>query len=199
MIAKRFIPVTVVPLLLLAGCESMSPTEKGVLGGGAIGAGTGAIVGHALHNTGAGALVGAGVGALSGGLIGNSVEKSEQRTQAQIAAAEARAQAQNQVGIADVIQMVHSHVDDALIISQIRSSGSVFHLSAQDVVMLKQNGVSDAVVQEMQATAYRAPRRVYTATPVYAPAYTSSVYVVEPAPPPPVVGVGFGYTRYRRW
>jgi len=198
MIVKPLITGTLA-LVLFAGCESLSPTEKGVLGGGAIGAGTGAIVGHALGNTGAGAVVGAAVGGLSGGLIGNSVEKSEQRTQAQIAAAEARAQAQRQVGISDVIQMAQSHVSDSLIISQIRSTGSIYQLSGQDVVMLKQNGVSDAVIQEMQATAYRAPRRVYTPTPVYEPGYSSTVYVVEPAPPPPVVGVGFGYTRYRRW
>jgi uncharacterized protein YcfJ len=195
MIAKRFVGTTVLPLVFLAGCESLSPTENGALGGGALGAGTGALVGHALGNTGAGALIGAGVGALSGGLIGNSVERSEQRTQAQIAADEARAQAQSQIGIADVIQMVHSHISDDVIINQIRASGTVFHLSAQDVVMLKQNGTSDAVVREMQATAYRQPRRVYSAVP----AYSSSVYVVEPVPPPPVaVGFGYGY-GWRRW
>ena len=39
----------------------------------------------------------------------------------------------------------------------------------------------------------RYPRRVYTAAPVY----SQPIYVVEP--PPPVVGVGFGYTRFGRW
>jgi len=65
----------------------------------------------------------------------------------------------------------------------------VFRLSATDTIWLKQNGVSDPVVQEMLATANRVPRRVYTAAPVYEP-----VYVVEP-PPPVSVGVGFGYAR----
>jgi uncharacterized protein YcfJ len=202
MIAKRLIGTTALPLLLLTGCSALSPTENGALGGGALGAGTGAIVGHALGNTGAGALIGAAVGGVSGGLIGNSVEKSEQRTQAQIAAAEARAQAQNQMSIAGVIEMAQSHINDSVIINQIRTSGSVFHLTAQDVVTLKQNGVSDAVVQEMQATAYRQPRRIYSAVPAYAS--PPSVYVVEPVPPPPPpVAIGFGYTRYgygwRRW
>ncbi len=186
----------VLPTLVCCGCSSLTPTEQGVAGGGLIGAGTGAIIGNALGNTGAGAAIGAGVGALSGGLIGNSVEKAEERTQAQIAAAEAR----NQLGIADVINMAHGHISDSVIISQIRSSGTIFHLSGQDVVMLKQNGVSDAVVQEMQATAYRAPRRYYSSTPVYdGPVVYQPGYVVAP-PPPVAVGVGFGYSRYgRRW
>ena len=178
----------VLPLVAVCGCESMNNTDKGVLGGGALGAGTGAIVGHALGNTGAGAVIGAGVGAISGGLIGNSVDKSEQRTQDRIAA-------QSRIGMGDVIQMVQSHVSDSVIISQIRSSGTVFHLSAQDVLTLKQNGVSDMVVQEMLATANRPPRRVYSSNAVY----TEPVYVVEPSPPPVAVGVGFGYTRYGRY
>ncbi len=192
MIRIRPLVICVLPTLVCTGCASMTPTEQGVAGGGLIGAGTGAIVGNALGNTGAGALT--GVGALSGGLIGNSVEKAEQRTQAQIAAAEAR----SQLGVADVIQMVHNHVSDGVIISQIRSSGTVYHLSAQDVLTLKQNGVSDVVVQEMLATANRVPRRYYSAAPVYTPVVYEPAYVVAPAPPPVAVGVGFGYTKYGR-
>jgi hypothetical protein len=43
----------------------------------------------------------------------------------------------------------------------------------------------------MQDTAYRTPRRVYTAAPVVQP-----VYVVEPPPPP---AVGFGIRYGGRW
>ena len=57
----------------LTGCESMTHTEKGVLGGGAIGAGTGALIGSATGHAGAGAVIGAAVGGLSGGLIGNEM------------------------------------------------------------------------------------------------------------------------------
>src|SRR3954466_15516239 len=104
MLNIRSLAACVLPTLFACGCASMTPTEQGVAGGGLIGAGTGALIGNAVGHTGAGALIGAGVGAVSGGLIGNSVEKSEQRTQQQIAAAEARAQ----VGIGDVIQMTHN-------------------------------------------------------------------------------------------
>jgi hypothetical protein len=185
----RHISSFVLPILLACGCSSMSNTEKGVGAGGLIGAGTGAVVGHALGNTGAGALVGAGVGALSGGLIGHAVDESEKKTDAKIAAASAAPR--GPLGITDVAQMAQAHVGDDVIISQIRATGSVFRLSATDTIWLKQNGVSDAVVQEMLATANRVPRRYYSAAPVYEP-----VYVVE-QPPPVSVGVGFGYGR--RW
>jgi hypothetical protein len=185
----RIVSGIVLPVLLACGCSSMSNTEKGVGAGGLIGAGTGAVVGHALGHTGAGALVGAGVGALSGGLIGHAVDESERKTDAKLAAASAAPR--GPLGITDVAQMAQAHVADDVIISQIRTTGSVYRLSATDTIWLKQNGVSDCVVQEMLATANRVPRRVYTATPVYEP-----VYVVEP-PPPVSVGVGFGYAR--RW
>jgi hypothetical protein len=171
----------VLPVVSVCGCSSLSHTENGTLAGGAIGAGTGAIVGHALGSTAGGALVGAGVGALSGGLIGHAADESEKKA---VAAAQA---ARPPLGMTDVIQMAQAHVSDDLIISDIRSTGSVFHLSGQDTIWLKQNGVSDRVVQEMMLTANRYPRRVYTAAPVYG----EPVYVMEPAPPPVSVGVGF--------
>src|SRR5438067_9643277 len=187
----RPIPGVLLTALLACGCSSMSNTEKGVGTGGLIGAGTGALIGSATGHTGAGALIGAGVGALSGGLIGHAVDESDKKTDAKIAAAAAAQQ--GSMGITDVVLLAQQHVTDEVIISQIRSTHSVFQLSANDTVWLKQQGVSDAVVQEMLATANRYPRRIYSAAPVYQP-----VYVVEP--PPPVVGFGFGYTHYgRRW
>jgi hypothetical protein len=185
---RKWLSSVILPALFLCGCENMSNTEKGVGAGGLLGAGTGAIVGHALGSTGAGALIGAGVGAVSGGLIGHAVDESEKKTQAQIAAS-----APGPLGLTDVVQMVQAHVTDDVIISQIRTTGSVFHLSSNDTIWLKQNGVSDVVVQEMLASANRVPRRVYTAAPVYA----QPVYVYEAPPPPVSVGVGFGY--HGRW
>jgi len=177
----RLLGTALFPLVISCGCSTMSNTDKGTLEGGAIGAGTGAIIGHAAGNTGAGALIGAGVGALSGGLIGHAVDKQEEK-------AAAAAQAQQQIGMTEIVQMTQQHVSDPVIISQIRASHSIYQLSAQDTIWLKQNGVSDAVITEMMATAHY-PRRVYTATPVYA----EPVYVVEPPPPPVGIGVGVGF------
>jgi hypothetical protein len=180
----RLLGAAVVPMLALSGCSSMSNTDKGVLGGGAIGAGTGAIIGNATGHAGTGALIGAGVGALTGGLIGHAEDKQEKEAQDAAAAA----QAARQIPMPDIVQMTQQHISDGVIINQIRASGSVYQLSAQDTIWLKQNGVSDAVVTEMMATAQRYPRRVYTAVPVYG----EPVIVAEPPPPPVTVGVGVG-------
>ena len=63
---------------------------------------------------------GAVTGAVAGGLVGNNVEKTQQ------ANAAAQAQAQNQMAIGEVIQLVQSHVSDDVIITKIRTSGSIF-------------------------------------------------------------------------
>src|SRR5262245_55640847 len=124
--------VGLLPLLLAGGCASMTNTDKGVLAGGGLGAGTGALIGSATGHTGLGAAVGGIVGAVSGGLVGNAVDKAEQK-------AEARALAANAPPLqpADIVQMAYQHVSDDIIISQIRGTGSIYHLTAQDIVWLK--------------------------------------------------------------
>jgi hypothetical protein len=176
-------------VLVLNGCASMSHAEKGALGGGAIGAGTGAIIGSALGHTAGGAVIGGGIGALTGGMIGRGTDRAERKAEAQAVAA-----AQPPLGLTDVVTMSQQHISDAVIIQQIRSTGSLYRLSPSDIAWLKENGVSDAVVLEMQATANRCPKRVYSPVPVY----TQPVYVIEPPPPPVSVGFGLGYTHVGR-
>ena len=55
------------------GCASASPTQKGALGGSAIGAGLGAIIGHQSGHTAEGALIGAAAGGLGGALVGDAM------------------------------------------------------------------------------------------------------------------------------
>jgi uncharacterized membrane protein len=184
----RFLSAAVLSTLIaIGGCSSMSPTDKGVVGGAVGGGVVGGVVGHALHNTAAGAAIGAVAGGVTGGLVGNAVEKKQAKDAAAAAAAA------SEQGKMEIIDMVHNHVDDNVIITKIRISPVVYQLSSQDVLMLKQNGVSDVVVNEMMATAMRvpAPRRVYSEAPVYGPPPGTVVVVEQPPPPAPVVGVGF--------
>jgi len=186
----RLLAAAVLPALLTCGCAGMSNSEKGALAGGGIGAGLGGIIGHGTGHTGLGALAGGAIGAGVGGIAGNQADKEERRQEVQLATATAAAQ-RAPLGLTDVVNMVQQHITDDVIIGQIRTTGSIYRLSPSDINWLKQNGVSDAVVMEMQATATRYPRRMYSATPVY---------VVEPAPPPVSVGVGFGYYGHGcRW
>jgi outer membrane lipoprotein SlyB len=60
--------------------QSLTTTEEGVIGGAALGAGTGAIVGAGVHHAGKGALIGAGLGAVTGGVVGHELQ-NQQNTQ----------------------------------------------------------------------------------------------------------------------
>ncbi len=65
-------------VMTLTGCSGtpLSTREKGTLAGGAIGAGTGAIVGSAVGAPGAGAAIGGALGAGTGLLVGNELQQS---------------------------------------------------------------------------------------------------------------------------
>jgi len=189
----RWVPLgTAMVLAATCGCSSMNNTDKGVLTGAGLGAGAGALIGAATHHAALGALAGGALGGVAGGLTGNAIDKSEAKTQAQIAAANAPPP----FTIQNVVELTQQHTSDAIIISQIRTTGSVYYLQPQDIEYLKANGVSDVVVMEMQATANRLPRRVYTAAPVYGQAVYQPVYVAPP-PPPVGIGIGVGYVGHR--
>src|SRR5437879_5136444 len=120
------------PLVCLNGCQSMSNTDKGVLAGGGIGAGTGALIGSATHHTGAGALIGGAVGALAGGLTGAAIDDSERKQDAKLVAATAPP-ARGPLRIDEVAQMARDHISDEVIINQIRTSRTIFNLSVEDI------------------------------------------------------------------
>ena len=81
MSSKFFITAVCGLAIILAGCEagSIRKREAGALGGGALGAGLGAIVGNQVGNTGAGIAIGGAFGALSGALIGNEMDNQDVR------------------------------------------------------------------------------------------------------------------------
>jgi hypothetical protein len=190
--ASRWGWQALVPVLLVlgSGCQNMSNTDKGILTGGGLGAATGALIGSMTHHAGAGAAIGAGVGAVAGGLTGAAIDDSEKKQ-----AARQAAMRQPALRLDEVVALTQKGVSDAVIIDQIRLSGAVYHLRSEDITYLSDNGVREPVIRELQATAYRAPRRV-----VYAPgpAPVEEIVIVDRPPPPPVaVGVGFSYGR--RW
>jgi hypothetical protein len=76
-------------ILFLAGCsgQPLSTREEGTGIGAVLGAGTGAIIGAAVHNPAAGAAIGGALGAGGGFLVGNQMQNTESQqtqTQAQI-------------------------------------------------------------------------------------------------------------------
>lgn len=73
-------------LVTMLGCASggLSTREKGPLGGAALGAGAGALIGEATGGRpGRGALIGGALGGLGGALTGNAMQSQEEESIAQ--------------------------------------------------------------------------------------------------------------------
>ena len=65
-------------LCLCIGCAGATPTQQGAMGGAAVGAGAGAIVGNSFDGqSGEGAAIGAAAGAVTGALVGDSLASTE--------------------------------------------------------------------------------------------------------------------------
>jgi uncharacterized protein YcfJ len=118
------------------------------LAGAAIGAGSGAIIGG--RHAGEGALIGGAIGALTGGIIGNSMDQ-QQRERVREEAPETwqRVQQGQPLGLADIKALAKAEVSDEVILSQIRNSRVVYHLSTAEILDLKDSGVSEKVIDFM--------------------------------------------------
>jgi outer membrane lipoprotein SlyB len=167
-------------IVLVAGCEAPNHTTEGAVVGGLGGAGIGALIGHAAGNTGAGAAIGAGVGALTGAAVGASQDKADAQRQAAIAAA---SQPVGTETIDNVMAMTQQHVDDGIIINQVRTYRMVAPLTSEDIIRLQQAGVSTEVIRAMQES----------------PPVPRGVVVEGPPPPPPggvIIESGWGRPHY---
>jgi len=135
---------------ILAGCENEA--ETGALVGAGVGMGAGALV----SPTPAGVLIGGAAGAVGGALIGAALDSSDRdkldhespRTTRKIDRGE-------QLSMKDIERMTQAGLSDDKIIGAIHSTGSVYHLSTSDVQELKNNGVSQRVIDYMLQTAYQ--------------------------------------------
>lgn len=77
--------IVVLPLafaILLGACGPLNTTQKNALGGGILGAGAGALIGHQTHHTAGGAAIGGALGLLAGGALGYQMQQHEERSAA---------------------------------------------------------------------------------------------------------------------
>ncbi|HZL80288.1 MAG TPA: YMGG-like glycine zipper-containing protein [Candidatus Limnocylindrales bacterium] len=165
--------------VVLTGCVNPDGTQNntgsGALIGGAFGAITGAVIGGP-RNGGAGALIGAAAGAVGGGLIGNSMDQEQNaRLRAQAPQTYTRVEQGQPLAVADVKALAKAGVSEDVITSQIQNSHTVYHLSAADIIDLRNSGVSDKVVNFM------------INTPGTAGENSTTTVIVQQAPPPPPV------------
>lgn len=68
----------------VAGCSSLSQTQKGAIIGAAGGGAVGAVVGNAAGSTAKGAIIGAAVGGAAGAIIGRQMEKQAEELAADL-------------------------------------------------------------------------------------------------------------------
>lgn len=181
------------------GCSTMNQTEKGVLGGGAIGAGVGTLIGAATGNPKTGAAVGGLLGAGVGGVIGNEADrKDEERAEMRQAAADQAYVNAQPNRIDEIITLVQQGQSESVILNHIQNNRMTFHLSVADLNTLKANNVPDRVISAMQNSgreAYpsRSGRPIVVRQVVHEPVFVAPppppVMVYDPYCGPPVVGV----------
>ena len=105
--------------------------------------------------------------------------------------------------IAEVQSMSQAHVSDSVIISQIQNSNTRYQLTADQIISLKNAGVSDTVINAMINTASKPQPQATTTTVVQGPyVYPPYVYV----DPWPGIWWGWGgpyyhgyYGHYHHW
>jgi uncharacterized protein YcfJ len=137
------------------GCAS-SPNRaaEGSIIGGILGAGAGAIIGNQSRDRDQGrtqgALIGGAIGALGGALAGSQVQKQPAGQQQQAPAAAMQATNPNQLSLPQIVDLSRQGVNEDVIIDRIRLTNSKYSLSQADVDYLKQSGVSQKVLLEMQ-------------------------------------------------
>ncbi len=132
------------------GCSNMNNTQTDALGGGAIGAAAGALLDR-RHPV-AGAAAGGVIGAATGAMVGSAADADQRRVNA--AAAIASSPGREPLKLDEIIDMVRHGIGDAVIIDKIRASGTYYNLSPAHITWLHDNGVSDAIILEMQHPRY---------------------------------------------
>jgi hypothetical protein len=160
---------------LVIGCRSPYYSDRGAVAGGLAGAGIGAALGNSSGNALPAAIAGAAIGTITGNAIGDGIDADLARTKAEVEARMGR-QMSGAVSHDDVIAMTQAGLSEDVIATHIRSHGVARPPGVNDLIGLRNQGVSDRVIQALQ----QAPPPA-GAGPAYAPAG----YVV--APPPGVI------------
>jgi len=175
-----------------------SASEKGTLLGAVTGGGAGAAIGKKSGNP----IVGAVVGGLGGAIVGNAIGDGVDQRRANAAYQQQLQQQQyayRQAGVSldQVIQLTRSGVGDDLIVSHIQQNGFHQALTANDLILLKNQGVSDRVIMSLQRPSAPA---VYAPPVRYAPPVTvvEEVHVVPAYYYPRPMPV-YGYPHYQRY
>lgn len=146
------VAVTLVVSILFASVASgQHPDNKRRLGilGALAGAGAGAAIGEDDGDAVPGAIIGGAIGLISGAGVGSALDEQEYRNQA--IQQQLNYQRSQAVTMADVVSMTQAGLSESVIINHIQTHGIARPLAASDLIVLKQQGVSDGVISAMQS------------------------------------------------
>lgn len=180
------------------GRAQWQTSEKGTLVGAAAGGAIGSAIGKKSGNPITGAILGAIGGGVVGNAIGEDVEQRRAYQQRNLYAQPAyqtypagNYPVQNSgVTLDQVVTLTRSGLSDEVIISHVESNGFHQTLSANDLIILKNNGVSDRVIAALQRPQRMASPAVQAPTTIVRPPVVVEEVHVVPGwyhrPPRPV-------------
>ena len=89
-------------------------------------------------------------------------------------------------GLQEIVKLTQAHMNDDVIVAYIRNSGAGYTLSADDILYLNSQGVSQPVITELLHSKQNAPAPSPTQAPMVPPPGTPAA-VAQPSTPPPTV------------
>jgi phage tail tape-measure protein len=150
--------------------QSESNTGAGAVVGGLLGAVAGGAIGHKKHKTTEGVLIGGALGALGGAAVGSQIKKTPAATTPEpaapqkvepvvqpvaaqtVQAAATAVAAPSKVTLQQVVDWTREGMTSDEIIVRIKATNASFYLVAEDLAFLRKEGVSQRVIDCMQAT-----------------------------------------------
>ncbi|MFA5093315.1 MAG: glycine zipper domain-containing protein [Candidatus Omnitrophota bacterium] len=131
-------------VLVVCGCATnKTRVAEGAGIGGTVGAIVGGIVGFQSGHPMQGAAIGGAIGAGTGAVVGAQIKKPTQDNSSQAPA---------QLTMQQVVDLSKQGVSSDDIIVKIKAANSKYSLTADDIAYLQKQGVSQRVIEAMQAS-----------------------------------------------
>ncbi len=181
----KYLLTICLPVLLIGnmGCIAGPHAQNGTIMGTLVGAPIGAVIGSKNGEPGAGALIGGALGAFTGNRLGANIDTQNQQEYYNQRVA-------RRLAMNDVIAMTRNGLAEDVIIAQIATQGINIMPTTDELIALKNSGVSDRVIQAVQNAV---PLRQNYQQPVIV-----EEHYWGPIAPPIYHPYGRPYGRYRR-
>ncbi len=130
--------------LVVCGCATnKTRVGEGAGIGGTVGAIAGGIIGFQSGHPIQGAAIGGVIGGGTGALVGAQIKKPTQNDSSQVPA---------QLTMQQIVDLTKQGVSGDEIIAKIKAANSKYSLTADDISYLQKQGVSQRVIETMQAS-----------------------------------------------